>query len=321
MPRCALPVLFAAFLAVLSTASLRAQETIGGLDPKVTEHLRLLAGHPDIKPGVALTRVAAWAWINRHVVEEFDHEHLRVNLVMEQGQMLLPYATNYTFRAGALSGYAFEERQSPPDVEAARRRDGDAMPWLSVDRTLWGYRFRVPATWRLVHEADLKVGDVSGRLTIIGLTKVHDAELDAWIENSLQWFVYERNKPFKKVSEVMAIEEKRLKETGTTVVRRRKTEREHGFVYETKFQASPYLGKAYYFIFEGKGVVLRFNATTGTYPINLPRFERFVKEFVLTRERAADPDLELIRDGDVTISAVGGAFTADELKGLKREIR
>jgi len=314
-------VLFAACLAVLSTALLRAQETPGGLDPKVAEHLRLLAGHPDIKPGVAPTKVAAWAWLSGHVIEEFDSEHLRVNLAMEQGQMLLPYAVNYTFRDGVLVSSAIEERNAPPDVEAARRRDGDAMPWLSIDRTLWGYRFRVPATWRLVHEADLKVGNVPGRLTIIGLTKVHDAELDAWIENSLQWFVYERKKAFKKASEVMAIEEKRLKESGTTVVRRTTTEQVHGFVYETKFQGNPYLGKTYYFVFEGKGVALRFNATKGTYPTNLPRFERFVKEFVLTRERATDPDLELIRDGNVTISAVGGAFTADELKGLQREFR
>lgn len=321
MPQRVLPVLFALCLAIFATNSMRGRESSGEIDPEVEEQLHLLAGRPDIKPGVALTKVAAWAWVNRHVVEEFDHEHLRVNLTMEQGRLLLPYAVHYTFQEGALVSYVLEERTTPPDLEAARRRDGDAMPWLSIDRTLWGYRFRVPATWHIVHEGSFELDGVSGRMTILGLEKVQDVALEEWIENSVQWFVYERAKPFKKLSEVRAIEEKRLEETGTAVVRRRKTEQRHGFEYETTFQGNPYLGKTYYFVFEGRGVAVRFNATKGTYPINLPRFERFVKDFVLTRERAADPDLELIRDGNVTISAVGGAFTAEELKGLQREFR
>ena len=321
MPQCARSVLFALCLVLFPSVGLGGRNDAADWDPQVMEQLRLLAGHPDIKPGVAMSKAAAWAWMSRHIVEEYAPDHLRVNLTMQRGQMLLPYAVNYVFQDGVLISYDFEQRNAPPDVERARQRDGDAMPWLSIDRSLWGYRFLIPVTWTLLHEQGVAVGGSSGRLTIVGLTKVHDPELDAWIENSLQWCVYERKKPFRKVSEVMALDEKRLKESGTKIVKRTKTAHEHGFLYETTFRDHSYLGKTYFFIFEGQGIVLRFNATKGTYPINLPRFERFVHGFELGRQRAENPDLELIQDGDTTITAVGGAFTAQELKGLKREFR
>ena len=295
------------------------EQAQGGIDaPDVRETLRLLAGHPDVKPGLTMTKVAAWAWGMKHVIEEYDEHHLRANLSMDNGRVLLPYAVNYVFKDGLLESFAFEPRDGPPDFEAARRADSSDQPWVLIDRSLLGYSFRIPPAWPLLFEQVLSLDDVKFRFVVLGMTKVHDAKLDEWIENSVQWCIFDRQKPFAKIDEVIAAEEARLSAMGTEVKSKKKTKARHAFVYETTYRGQAYIGKTYYFVSDGQGYAIRFNATKGTYPVNLPKFERFVRGFTLSHERSQDPDLELVRDGDVVIAVVGGAFTEEDA-GAARE--
>ena len=305
-------------MAAAARAEGKEAPAVAALDPEVELKLRVLAGHPDIKPGIAATKVAAWAWSMQHVIEEYDADRLRVNLTLRQGRAMLPYGVEYTFSDGLLVSYAIEPRERPPALEEIRRRDRDAMPWIAVDRSLWGYAFRIAPTWRLLGEEEFPGEDSSFRFTVIALPKIYDDELDAWIENSLQWCVFRRDRPFAEIDEVIAAEEQRLEQMGTQVVRRGETEDASGFLYETVYQDNRYLGKTYFLIADdGAACALRFNATAGTFAVNLPRFERFAKGFVLTRERIRDPDIELIRKGDTVLTIVGGAFTAQDLEGLQ----
>lgn len=279
----------------------------------VEMQLRVLAGHPDLKPGIAATKVAAWAWNLRHVIEEYDANHLRVNFALEDGRVLLAYGAEYAFAEGRLLSCDIQPREHPPALEAISRLDRDAMPWIAIDRTLLGYAFRVPATWRLVAEKDFPGEEFSLRFTVIALPKIYDSELKAWIENSLQWCVFRRDKPFAEIDEVMVVEEQRLEQMGTEIVRRGDTEDASGFLYETVYQGNTYQGKTYFMVADdGAGFSLRFNATPGTFSANLPRFERFAKGFIVTRERIRDPDLELVRDGDAIRTIVGGSIAARE---------
>lgn len=37
----------------------------------IEEQLELLAGYPDIKPGIELTKVAGWLWRRQSLIEEY----------------------------------------------------------------------------------------------------------------------------------------------------------------------------------------------------------------------------------------------------------
>jgi hypothetical protein len=286
----------------------------------VPEQLMVLAGHPDVRPGVPVSKVAGLVWTRQHLIESFDDERLVARLVVEQGEYVLAHAVEYRFRDGVLVDFAITDRDEPPDVFGAQKIDRDDRPWPLIDRSVLGYAFRVSPGWRLITRRDLRGNGFDFEMTIVGMTRVHDPELDEWVENSLQWCVFRRPKGFTKIEDVIAAEEKRLKAGGNTIVKReRSTTTPVDIVYHVKFRDRPYVGRTRFAVFDGKGFAIRFNATSGTYAINLPRYERFLRDFKLTNQRPEDPDMDLLRVGDQLVEILGGAATAEELGGRTME--
>jgi tetratricopeptide (TPR) repeat protein len=129
--------------------------------------------------------------------------------------------------------------------------------------------------------------------------------------------VFSRKKAYEKITYVIESEESRLRMMGSKIVKRKRTKDEQvAYVYTIEYQDHPYHGKTYFHIHDGRGYAVRFNATKHTYSVNLPKFERFIKSFSLSNERSEDPDMELIEVDDMTMSIVGGAFTAEDVEGL-----
>jgi tetratricopeptide (TPR) repeat protein len=286
---------------------------------KPDEQLKILAGYPDIKPGVELTKVAGFVWRGQHLLEEYREDYIRVNLSWN-GEVHLPYAVEYSFKDNKLVQYEFEKREKPPDFEGEKRKGFDAMPWVVIDRSLLGYSFEVSPAWRLLHESNMKGNGFDFRFTVLGLPTVYDPDLDSWIENSVQWCVFTRKKGYAKIENVVKSEESRLRMMGSKIVKRTEKTGDHpAYVYEIEYGGNPYLGKTYFFVYDGKGYAVRFNATKYTYSVNLPKFERFIKGFRLSHERSEDPDMELIEIDGAIMSIVGGAFTAEDVKGLDKE--
>lgn len=286
----------------------------------IEEQLELLAGYPDIKPGIELTKVAGWLWRRQSLIEEYREDYIRANLSWK-GRVYLPYAVEYVFDNQQLVGYEFQEREGPPDFEAQKRKSFDGMPWVVIDRSLMGYSFEVSPAWRLLHESNGKGERFRFRFTVLGLPSAYDPDVDGWIENSVQWSVFSRKNGYSKIKQVMKSEDARLRMMGSKIVKRSKTEDDPpvAFVYETEYRGRPYHGKTYFLVHDGKGYAVRFNATKHTYSLNLPKFERFIRGFRLSYERSEDPDVELIEVDGAIMSIVGGSFTAEDVKDLKRD--
>ncbi|MGC4073428.1 MAG: hypothetical protein QM760_13100 [Nibricoccus sp.] len=301
-----------AFVLVFNASPLTAKED---LDPETK--LSVMTGLINVKPGMSLTQVAGITWVNQYLVEEYTPERLVVNLRMNR-DAFLPYRAEFLFKDGKLTGISKTERDVPPDFEKARRQDLDDRPWFSVDRAIHGYYFKLPLNWPRLFEKEFKTPSFTFQLTVLGLPKIYDSKVDQWIENSLQWCVFEKPAPYTSVEEVIDHEEQRLKKMGTAIVERKPAGAAHAFVYRSTYNGLSYVGKTYYFVFDGRGYAVRFNATEGTYETNLVRFERFISEFRLTSEPMQDADVALVRDGEIIIETVGG-FDPGKQGDVRRE--
>lgn len=312
----------AAVTAVSAATTLFAAEGAGGtfdlstLAPEHLEHLKNVVGHPDIKPGIPATRAAGVAWSRRFLIEEYDAFHLRATISMNGG--LFPISVIYRFSGGKIESFTLEGHSKRPDLESLRRRDLDDLPWITVDHGLYGYAFQIAPTWAIPGTADPVNGN---RMSFVGLPKIEDEITHEWVENGIQWCVFGDPTKFRKLEQLITADEKRLASMGTQVVKREKATEPNARLYTTTYRDRTYRGKTYFLLNKDTAISVRFNATPGTYAPNLPRFERFMKTFRLTRERVPDADVECIETPDAVLEVVGGSFSEEERRDLAERVR
>ncbi len=290
-------------------------------DLSVEGTLKVLAGWPDIKEGICITKVAGFVWQRGHLLEEYRKDYVRINLSLDR-DVSLPYSVEYFFKGGKLTHFELKKRDNPPDFDSARKKWFESEPWVLIDRSLYGYNFKVSPAWRLLHEEDIQSDGCRYKLTILGMPETYDDNLGQWIENSVQWCVFQRENPYETIDEVRECEEGRLEKMGSIITKRDRVRDGNGasYVYESEYRGKPYIGKTYYYVSHGRGYAIRFNATQVTYRKNLPRFEEFVAHFKISDNRAMNPDMELIKTKAEVLSIVGDSCSAEELEGMPRAI-
>ncbi len=137
----------------------------------------------------------------------------------------------------------------------------------------YGFSVSVPADWILYRQGK----GLNPERWIInwGLPKIWSSNENAQIENSISISVL-KQKIFS-IDELIKIEHQRVKDI---LVSQKKNDLPNGnksIVTITKINGLLYKSKTTFFLSNNKGYIINFTATKGTYKINLPRFEIFVK--------------------------------------------
>lgn len=290
----------------LTTAAFAENSSTGNADQMLIQ----LAGNPDIKPGIERSKVAAYVWNHKYVLEELSQDSINAYPVL-QGEFYLPYFIEYKFQNQKLLDYSITEVDKFPALEPLQKKRYEDEPWILIDRSILGYSFQVHPAWRQVHSSQHQGQSFSFSFDVLALPRIYDDELERWIENSVQWCIFERKNGYSKPSQVVKSEDSRLRSMGNRILDKTKQEGENlSYIYEVDYQGKPYIGKTYFFVHEGKGYSVRFNATDGTYAANLQNFEEFISNFVLSSDRPSNSDIELIATSDGQTKSILSASSA-----------
>ncbi len=137
----------------------------------------------------------------------------------------------------------------------------------------WGFTSAIPDSWTVYREADVPE---EFRVSF-GMPKVWSEKEKQHIENSVSISVY-RMDSLKNTEDVARLEHER---TADILVVRSDLKVENGIAFDkrTRIDGLEYVSRTTCRYENGLGYVLSFTATDGTFALNLPVFEDFIREF------------------------------------------
>lgn len=146
----------------------------------------------------------------------------------------------------------------------------------------YGFKSKVPDDWHVY--AELK-DDPANKRSIVdwGLPKVYSTLEKASIENSISITAYKKPS-LKKMADLIKFEFERIDHMLES--KKPLNSKSHtSFEVITKRNGLKYKSKISFVIRNNVGYVLSFTATPGTYDINLPKFDRFVKSITFFKPK------------------------------------
>ena len=141
------------------------------------------------------------------------------------------------------------------------------------------FQASIPDDWILRQE--IKADTLNYTIVGWGLPKVYTETDKHEVENAVSITAIEHPR-IKNLDDLVKAEFNRVKNVGTILNQVKIDSVEHtAYVTNTLMKDVSYVSQQYFMFKDGRGYIITFTATPGTFSINVPKFEEFYKTVIV----------------------------------------